>query len=55
MSNIVDFEFAWDFFQNTGNIEGYLLYNVYKSLHTGMVTDENYSDDGIGAQNCQYE
>lgn len=55
MTDFVDAEFAWLFFETTGNIESYLLYNEYKNIHTGMETDENNSDNGACFKNRQYE
>lgn len=55
MSETVNFEFAWDFFESTGNIESYLLYNEYKNMHIRTKTDEKYPDDGACLKNSQYE
>lgn len=51
MTDFVDCEFAWDFFESTGNIESYLLYNQFKNLSVGNVSDENNSDNGTGFEN----
>ena len=55
MYETVNYEFAWDIFESTGNIESYLLYNEYKNIRMGKVTDENDTDHGAGAQNSKYE
>lgn len=49
MWDMLDNEFAWDFFERTGNIEGYLLYKEYNNLKLGTETDEYNSDYGTGA------
>ena len=51
MWDILDDEFAWDFFENTGNIESYLLYKEYNNLRVEKDTDEHNTDTGIGAKN----
>ncbi len=51
MWDMLDNEFAWDFFANTGNIEGYLLYKEYNNLNLGTETDEYNPDHGTGAEN----
>lgn len=51
MTGIPDNEFAWSFFEKTGNIEGYLLYKEYNNLNLGKKTDEYNSDYGVGAEN----
>lgn len=55
MPETVNFEFAWEFFESTGNIESYLLYNEYKNMHIGTGIDEKYSDNGACFKNRQYE
>ena len=51
MRDIIDTEFAWDFFENTGSIEGYMLYNEYRNLGVGIKTDEYDTDSSTGAKN----
>ena len=47
----IDTEFAWDFFENTGSIESYMIYNEYKNTAMGIKTDEYNSNNGIGSEN----
>lgn len=51
MWDMLDNEFAWDFFENTGNIESYLLYREYNNQKLGTEKDEYNSDYGAGAEN----
>ena len=44
MWDVVDNEFAWDFFANTGNIESYLLYKEYKNVNAEKDADEHDTD-----------
>lgn len=46
---MIDGNFAWGFFESTGNIEGYLLYNQFKKSSVGKVCNEDYTDNGTGA------
>jgi len=49
--DVLDNEFAWDFFANTGNIESYLLYKEYNNVNAEKDTDEHNTDISTGAQN----
>ena len=51
MRDMIDTEFAWELFENTGNIESYMLYSEYKNLSARLKTDEYNTDDGSCADN----
>ena len=47
----IDTEFAWDFFENTGSIESYMIYNEYKNTAMGIKKDEYNTNIGTCAEN----
>lgn len=51
MWDVLDNEFAWDFFENTGNIESYLLYKEYNNLRVETENNEHNTDSSTGAEN----
>ncbi len=55
MREIADNEFAWEFFESTGNIESYLIYKEYNNSRLGTEADEYDTNHGTGAENLQHE
>ncbi|MBQ6998159.1 MAG: YqzL family protein [Clostridia bacterium] len=45
----MDNEFAWDFFESTGNIESYLLYKEYNNMRVEKENNEHNTDSITGA------
>ena len=51
MKNFFDSEFAWEFFEKTGSVEGYLFYSEYKKNGKREIEYGNNTDQSTCAEN----